>query len=312
MLVFRPGDPCNENAFPVWKGAPMTRLLLQLAYSNIWIALQAVGQTFVNMLLLGVRSYEACWLAGLSMFFVYTFAKTVRFDPQADWENDPERMQFLQRWRWPLVALASFGFLHGLWLTWGDAGRAWLFVFALVGAVFYNVKWLPASYRYRRLKDITGVKSLVVALIWGVQTTWLPVYDAGMSVGWGPLLGVTLYATLCMFINTVYFDVGDIKGDRLEGVVTLPLWLGFKNTLRMLHGLNVLAMLWLGWMQWMGWVNWLALPLQAMTLYTWWFLRAARDEDSDLGFWCDVIVDGAYVFIGVWIAAVAGLGALAG
>jgi len=282
--------------------------LCRLAYSNLWIALNAVGQAYVNCLLLGIAAPSACWLCGLSMFFVYTFAKTVRFDPQADMANDPERMAFLMRWRRPLIAVASLGFLQGLLLTRSDAPRALLFTFALLGAILYDVKWLPRGFRYRRLKDITGVKSLVVALIWGVQTAALPAYDVGRNLLDPAVLAVILYGSLSMFINTVYFDIGDMKGDRLEGVITLPLHWGLVGTVRRLHLINLAMALWLAWMWRHGWVGSAALWLSPMSLFVWLYLRQARSEDSDLGFWCDVIVDGAYVFFGLWLAVPALLG----
>mgnify|MGYP003584514605 FL=1 len=242
------------------------------------------------------------------MFFVYTFAKTVRFDPQADLANDPERMSFLMRWRGPLITLASLGFLHGLWLTRTDGTRALLFTFALLGAILYDVKWLPRGLRYRRLKDITGVKSLVVALIWGVQTAALPAYDAGRDLLDPAVLAVVFYGSLSMFINTVYFDIGDMKGDRLEGVVTLPLHWGLRGTVKRLHLVNLIMAVWLAWMWRWGLVGRAALWLSPMAIFVWVFLRQARSEESDLGFWCDVIVDGAYVFFALWLMVPAWFG----
>jgi len=288
----------------------MRQFLCRLAYSNLWIALTAVGQAYVNSLLLGIHAPQAYWLCGLSMFFVYTFAKTVRFDPQADMANDPERMGFLMRWRWPLIALASLGFLQGLWLTMGHPLRAWLFTFALMGAVLYDVKWLPKGFRYRRLKDITGVKSLVVALIWGVQTAALPAYDAGLSLLNPAVLAVVLYGAMSMFINTVYFDIGDMKGDRLEGVITLPLHWGLRGTVRRLQVVNLAMAVWLALMWKWGWVGSAALWLSPMVAFVWLYLRQARSEESDLGFWCDVIVDGTYVFFGLYLAIVRLLGGI--
>ncbi|MBX3168803.1 MAG: UbiA family prenyltransferase [Candidatus Eremiobacteraeota bacterium] len=286
----------------------MRQVLCRLAYSNLWIAFNAAGQAYVNCLLLKISAPTACWLCGLSMFFVYTFAKTVRFDPQADMANDPERMEFLMRWRWPLVATASLGFLHGLCLTRADGPRALLFTFALLGAVLYDVKWLPRGFRYRRLKDITGVKSLVVAIIWGVQTAALPASDAGLDLLDPAVLALILYGSLSMFINTVYFDIGDMKGDRLEGVITLPLHWGLRGTVQRLHLVNLLMALWLALLWRWGLVGQAALWLSPMVAFVWLFLRQARNEDSDLGFWCDVIVDGTYVFFALWLALPALLG----
>ena len=286
----------------------MRLLLCRLAYSNLWIALNAIGQAYVNCLLLQITAPEACWLCGLSMFFVYTFAKTVRFDPKADMANDPERMSFLMRWRWPLIALASLRFLQGLFLTRTDGPRALLFTFALLGAVLYDVKWLPRGFRYRRLKDITGVKSLVVALIWGVQTAGLPAYDAGLSLLDPAVLAVILYGSMSMFVNTVYFDIGDMKGDRLEGVVTLPLHWGLRGTVRRLHLVNLAMAVWLASIWQRGLVGQAALWLAPMAIFVWIFLRQARSEESELGFWCDVVVDGAYVFFALWLSVPALLG----
>ncbi|MBS2038175.1 hypothetical protein JST97_24530 [bacterium] len=285
----------------------MRQFLCQLAYSNLWIAMAAVGHAYVNCRLLGIQAPQACWLCGLSMFFVYTFAKTVRFDPEADQANDPERMAFLMRWRWPLIALASLGFLQGLRLTYASPIRALLFTFALLGAIFYDVKWLPRHFRYRRLKDITGVKSLVVGLIWGLQTTALPAYEAGLSLIHPAVVGLYLYGGLSWFINTVYFDIGDMKGDQLEGVVTLPLHWGLSRTVARLHWINLSAQLLLASLWGLGWVSSAALWLLPVAGFNWLYIRQARSQDSELGFWCDVIADGTWVFFGLYLAALSSL-----
>ncbi|MFN8606795.1 MAG: hypothetical protein U0931_04645 [Vulcanimicrobiota bacterium] len=280
----------------------MRQFLLRLAYSNGWIALAAVGHAYINSRLLGVSTPQACGLCGFSMFFVYTFAKTVRFDAQADQTNDPERTAFLMRWRWPLIALASLGFWQGLALTSGDPTRALLFTFALLGAILYDVKWLPRGFRYRRLKDITGVKSLVVALIWGIQTAALPAHQAGLSLLDPAVLSLALYGSLSWFINTVYFDIGDMKGDQLEGVVTLPLHWGLAGTVFRLHLINLLAALWLACLLKWRLIAPAGLWLTPMLGYNWLYLRQARSLDSDLGFWCDVVADGTWVFFGLYFA----------
>lgn len=70
----------------------MRDLWLKLAYSNLWIALAAGGQVYVNCRLLGFPAPGmAMLLATLAMFWVYTFAKAVHFDPQAVSEALPPR-----------------------------------------------------------------------------------------------------------------------------------------------------------------------------------------------------------------------------
>lgn len=280
------------------------RVLLQLAWSNVWLALSAAAQGWLNCMLLGrAASAEAVVLPFLSIFLVYTFAKTVCLDPEADRVNDPDRTAFLLRWRRPLIASAVGGWLAGLVVALGHGVEAaGLFAFPMASAVLYDVKLLPAGWRYRRLKDITGVKSLVVALTWAVLGVLLPARLVGAEAGPGVAL-LLLWNGLIFFVNTVYFDLGDMRGDRLEGTVTLPLALGFQRTRRLLGVLNGACALLLAGGAALGWLAPVAWFVNLLSLYNWFYLQAARDEETDLGFLCDVVVDGVFL-AGAALAAV--------
>lgn len=273
----------------------MRALLLRLAYSNLWLAASAGAQAYMNCVLMRREpGFEALALPVASMYLVYTFAKTVRFDPAADAVNDPERTEFLLRWRRPLIALAGLLYSWGLLVSLQRGLEvAALFVFPVVVAVLYDVKFMPPGWRYRRLKDITGVKSAVVAVTWGVTGVLLPARLAGFE-DVGVLALLLAWNVLIFFINTVYFDMGDVKGDRLEGTVTLPLALGFQRTRRMLGWLNGLAALLMAGGAAAGWLPPAAWMVALVGVYVWFFLQAARDEETDLGFTCDVVVDGTF------------------
>lgn len=271
------------------------KLLLDFAYTNALIGLTAAAQVWVVMRLLGLgTSWEPPLLAFCCIYFLYTFAKTVHFDPQADAVNDPERTALLLKWRAPLIASATAGYLGALWLAaQHDATTVVLIVFPIVVAFFYDIKVLPRGFRYRRLKDIPGVKSLVVAATIAVLTVMLPLHLAGATLGQGAMV-MLLWTFVRFFINTVYFDIGDIEGDALEGVMTLPRALGFRPTRDMLMLLNTVGLVLMEFAVRGG-----ALPPQARllnltSLYGYAFLIAARDEDTDLGFLCDVVVDGEF------------------
>jgi 4-hydroxybenzoate polyprenyltransferase len=255
----------------------------------------------VNQVLLGLPlDPMGPWLCFVSMYAVYTFAKTVRFDPVADGVNDPERTEFLKRWRGPLIALAAICFGVGWWQA---PGLRFLLVWPVLTAVAYDVKFLPGSFRYRRLKDITGVKSLVVAITWSVLTVMLPLQLAGGPVTPAVVL-LLLWNTLIWFINTVLFDVGDMTGDRMEGVVTVPLWLGRRNTLLFLGALDGLAVFLLWYGQSVGWLVPAATAVNLLGLYLLACIQAAgRLEDT--GFLCDVVIDG--MGVAAAILAVTGL-----
>lgn len=285
----------------------MRTSLLQLAYSNVWISLSAAGFAFATQACLGLpRQPEAPGLAFATMFMVYTFAKAIHFDPQADALNDPQRTAFLLRWRAILIPAACFGYLLALSVAWREGVLAFT-VLPFVTALAYDLKWLPRSWRYRRLKDIPGVKSLVVALTWGAVTVLLPARI--VATPWdGGTAAMFVWSTLLWFVNTVFFDVGDMAGDELEGTRTLPLVLGFRRTRRLLLGLCGLAALTLWQAARLDWVSSAAAVANLTALYSWAYVFATRRPDEELGFRCDVTADGMGIFCGLTVAGAAWLG----
>lgn len=290
---------------PIPEAHTLRSFLLAFAYSNLWISLTALGFVRVTQVVLGLP-YEPLsgLLAFATMFMVYTFAKAVHFDPEADKVNDPERTRFLLRWRKLLVSSALFFYGVALWLSW-SRGLTWLCLMPFGVALLYDLKWLPRHWRYRRLKDIPGVKSLVVAITWALVTVFFPLLLApGCSVHPAGLGLLLFWNTLLWFVNTVFFDLGDMQGDALEGTRTLPLVLGFSRTRRMLLALTLLAAAVLEFARWQGWLPPVVAWANLISLYTASFVWAAR-EGEDLGFLCDVVADGVGIFGGILLALVA-------
>lgn len=273
------------------KFAGVRSILLQVAYSNLWISLSAWGCVRVTEACLGLpHDARAGFMAMATMFMVYTFAKAIHFDPQADQCNDPERTQFLLRHRRWLIRLA--GLLYGLALSLAyPLGLAWLCWLPFLTALLYDVKWLPAGWKYRRLKDIPGIKSLVVALTWAAVTVLFPVglapATSSVAVAW-----MLVWHTLLWLVNTIFFDVGDMAGDALEGTRTLPLVLGFATTRRLLLGLALLAGGWLWAGVYWDWLAPLALRANLVSLYSLAYVWMLQSESQESGFLCDVVADG--------------------
>jgi 4-hydroxybenzoate polyprenyltransferase len=94
-----------------------------------------------------------------------------------------------------------------------------------------------------RLKEIVGVKSLMVALSWGVTGSVLPACTQQVE-GLKIILAFT-YIFIQLLVNTVLCDVRDMNGDKASGMETIPLVLGAKNTKRLLTGVNSLLIPWL-------------------------------------------------------------------
>lgn len=281
----------------------MRNALLRLAYANIIIALNGLGFGVMACLLVGAHPTPSVVLpAFTNIFAAYTFDKCARLDPQ-DELNDPERTAFIKRFRWPLVVAATVGLVVGAVLSWraGALGLA-LYFSPFIGAILYTSPVVPTAKGFRKIKEITGLKSVWVALCWGLGSGWLPVLLAGGSSTTGVDI-VIAWTTVRMFINTVYFDMGDVAGDRMEGVATIPVRFGFHTTRRLLHGINFAAGAGLVLIAALGLVPSVAYVMVGLTVYAWVYLKRAVDESTDIGFVCDVVAD-AEGFVGAAAALV--------
>jgi 4-hydroxybenzoate polyprenyltransferase len=104
--------------------------------------------------------------------------------------------------------------------------------------VIYSVKISPSI---PRLKEIVGIKSLVVALSWALTGSLLP--DSFHSAKLQIIAIVFVYIFIRVFVGTILCDVLDKKGDLASGVETIPIKLGRNKTKKLLILLNSLGML---------------------------------------------------------------------
>lgn len=281
-------------------------LLLRLAYANVIVALGGLGYSVMACVLAGVPPKLEYVLPGFTTIFAaYNFDKCARLDPQ-DAINDPERSAFIARYRWLLVVLAVVGLLLGgvLSARGGALGVA-LYLSPFIGAVLYTLPVVPSRRGMLKIKEVTVLKSVWVASAWGFGPGLLPLVLAGAALDHAALMAF-VFTTVRMFVNTVFFDLGDIAGDRAEGVATIPVRFGFLATRRMLHLLNLGFGLVMLAFTLVGWLPPIAHLLNGLTLYAVFYLSRAKNEQSEIGFTCDVVADGEG-----FVGALACLGVLA-
>jgi 4-hydroxybenzoate polyprenyltransferase len=94
-----------------------------------------------------------------------------------------------------------------------------------------------------RLKEVVGVKSVVVAFSWAITGALLPITIQSISTNKEVLVFFYLFAQI--LVNTIIFDALDIRGDRVSGITTVPIALGLKNTKKLLLIINGSLVIWL-------------------------------------------------------------------
>ena len=228
------------EALQVKRGQKWRRMLFglqrALLLTNIYVSLGA-----------GCLSYASLKLQGFDQLFPYVLISMLYVQSmhilahltgsKADQYNDPERANFYGKYYVLLTILAIAAGSAGLVIafTLGLFPFLLLLVLSLLG-LSYNQRLVPNRFfagKYRRLRDIPGSKTFMIAVAWGIVTALLPPLSL-FSKTPGTTVLIFLWAAGIVFVRTAFFDILDMQGDRIVGKETIAILLGEKRSLRLL------------------------------------------------------------------------------
>ena len=207
-----------------------------LLLTNIYVSLGA-----------GCLSYASLKLQGFTQLFPYVLISMLYVQSmhilahltgnKADQYNDPERANFYSKYKILLTILALAAGSTGLVIafTLGLFPFSLLLLLSLLG-LSYNRRIVPSrifSGRYRRLRDLPGSKTFMIAVAWGIVTALLPPLSLVDKAHWVTVL-IFVWAAGIVFVRTAFFDILDMQGDRIVGKETIAILLGEKRSLRLL------------------------------------------------------------------------------
>jgi 4-hydroxybenzoate polyprenyltransferase len=205
-----------------------------LSVSSLFIGGTGFFKTYIGYILLGIRpSLQVCFAVFLVSFSVYTLDKVA--DMEKDVTNMPERLRFLKGRKKLAISYSLFAyFLSLLFIYFDHAWSACIVLVPIAANIVYGTRLIPGL---PRLKDIPVMKNLTVALSWALVTILLPAMHLSDPKTF--LVGLIVYFMLVKtFIDTVLYDIRDAKGDRENGVRTIPVLIGTKKTVVVLLALN--------------------------------------------------------------------------
>ncbi|NJE06164.1 prenyltransferase [Thermococcus sp. M36] len=212
-----------------------------LVSTSLFLAVSGVFKLYLAFLLYGTRPQWNLLAATFFLIFsVYGLNKLTDLDE--DEINNPERTGYIKRvsgvFRHAvLVSFAVAVILGVLTSPWA----APVIIFPIFSGVLYSVSLIPG---YPRLKDITGIKNVIIALTWANGTAFLPYLAAGAPELQRALM-IYYFFFMKSMINTILFDVRDIEGDRANGIKTIPVKLGLRRSRNILIALNSTLVLWM-------------------------------------------------------------------
>ena len=205
--------------------------------TSIFIALNASIVAAFSSLLYGVKVKPTILLiAFLATFSVYNMNRAT--DRAEDMINRPRAASRSPQFFLVPSMVASASCL----LLSASVGAQAIKVIltSFIASIFYSVKLSPSI---PRLKEIVGLKSVLVAFSWGFTGALLPA--SSKAVDSVKIVMAFTFIFIQILVNTILCDIRDMYGDRASGVRTLPLDLGLSGTRKLLFIVNTLMFPWL-------------------------------------------------------------------
>jgi len=205
-----------------------------LLFSNIFMSLCAVAQGLVTFYLIGSRPVmPVLVLLFTSTLGIYNFCILI-INVKDPGQSPYKRVRwFYAHYRlmvtFTIVALLS---LVPLFFLMSAEARI-LLMFLSVLSFFYGIPLFSLSGQKFGLRNIPGLKPLLITLVWTMSTVLLPVLEAEhnhlVAVSMRALTILIAKRFLFIAALTVPFDIRDLFQDKQSGLKTVPTVWGEKN-----------------------------------------------------------------------------------
>jgi len=259
-----------------------------LTITSIFIAIIGFLLPYFSFLLYEVRvDFRLLIASSLAIFAIYSLNKLT--DIKEDSVNVPDRAGFIEKNKRFVTWATIVSYIAALSLSFlQNTLSIFVILFPFCMGIVYSIK--ISGFR---LKDITGIKNIVVALPWAVIGTFLPL--AISLRGSILILAIFYFFFIKCFINTVLFDVRDIEGDGMSGVKTIPVVFGRQKTKNLLLVLNSTLIPWLAFSYHAGFFHQYLLVLIFAITYGYWYILHFCKEGIKIGKSMDLLVDGEWI-----------------
>ncbi len=201
----------------------------------------------------GLLCYACTKLQGLTHYLPYVYISMLYVQSmhtfnhltgtRADQYNDPDREAFYRKYKYLLTLTAIMTGGAGLFIAYSLG--FWPFTILLTMSILglsYNLSLVPDFFpglKYRRIRDIPGSKTILIAIAWGILVAILPPLSTNARITWvnGSIL---MWSTGLVFFKTLFFDILDMQGDRIIGKETVAILLGEKRSMRLVGVVSIL------------------------------------------------------------------------
>lgn len=265
-------------------------ILIILTSSSIFIAISGCFKTYFSFLLYRTQISPSLILASfLVIYSVYSLNKLT--DAKEDLSNIPERTFFVSKNKNILKISSASSYILAIILAFSNGWEVlFIILFPIIAGIIYSIRISPSI---PRMKDIFAVKSIVVALSWSLGSTFLPIIHQNVHSLTIIILFYFFFAK--SFINTVLFDVMDIKGDKINNVQTIPVVIGTSKTKKLLLVLNTTLILFLFFSWDFVFIKKFIILFILCIMYGYWYILYFFKNKNRLKL--EILVDGEWILI---------------
>lgn len=203
--------------------------------TSIYVSIGAGSLCYACLKLQGIYySLPSVLVAMLYVLSMHVFNNLV--GGRADQYNDPDRAYFFEKHRVPLGVLALLAGLGGILMAYTMGRTPFIILLAMsVTGFSYNLRLIPSvskHFRFQRIRDIPGSKTVLIAVAWGVVIVIIPAISNKGTIDMSAV-AVLLWTVIMVFVRTAFFDILDMQGDRIVGRETIPILIGEGRTMRL-------------------------------------------------------------------------------
>lgn len=283
-------------------GRWIKRGLKFLLLSNLMVALGAFSLSYATAILLGVRPGFLYPL--LTLLYIYAMHVLNRFlDKGASTYNDPEKAGFYRKYRIFLIITGVVAIIGALIIS-IHLGKILLLAMAglsLLGIV-YSIPIIPVNlrhlWRYSKIKDIPGSRTISESIAWPLVIVLLPLLESFYSGLVTVILAFFIVFSMA-FVRSAFFDIFQAQGDLIVGVETLPIILGEKRTMILLKWIVVSTGLVLLIAPLFGLVSYFSLILLICPLILYVSLAAYEHRQIYPGLPLEYLVESTFILSGI-------------
>lgn len=206
------------------------------------------------------------------MIYSYDYYK----DIDKDIKNNSERAIFLKKKadKYPFIFGFYFLLLISLLILYSNYGLVAFIGAIITGGITYNLVLKDLT------KKIPAFKNIFTAVIWALVGAFFPLFYYSMDINLSFIIIFLLIFLRCM-INVIFFDLKDIDNDKADGLKTLPVILGNKTTIKLLHFINVIAFFPLILGIYFNMINITAVFLLPFLFYGYFYISKANSASSN-------------------------------